>query len=652
MAFDGQNDALTVDLYNGLDQTDYSLMAWLYLTDTLDVASTLFNNQDGSTTRFRVSLNTSLDTLLVHNGTVTTSLPLTLSLNSWHHLAVVVEDNTWIGYLDGSALGLISQTFTLTDDLPLHIGATTGDNNHFRGLMDEVVVYSQALDPSTIYHIAHPVASDVSSLELRLRHLQDADQADGEGTWVDITPMTTMNSFATWSYEMPDELEGPYKLDLKIADSHGYTRTVLNAWGGVIDTIAPRITLSATTNISDETHVYCYAYDQYLDETSWDCPLSTTPTVTYEDASWFVDAFSQTDHIVALETGPESIVLTGQAHLTACDTYGNCDTAFYASGLNDVADIEDYMVVYALNLPSDADYSGSSPAYHIDNSASISSFDRVAYYLELDNGTEQQWVWVSMDAFTSNATDMGIPYNFIYDLSVDNLFVASNVDEVTTGGPFTGGYLEFWHNCYSETADSGLDGNSSLFDFDDTIGASNCYGSFQVHNTGLDETILAWNGWADSGSHDDLGIGSNHNGTHPDWTNENNSSDWLTRTLYALVRVPVKATDDSYTATSGVTLTVAATGVMSNDQAGLTATLEEATSHGDLSFNGDGSFVYTPTIISGQDSFRYSLSDGFYLTDTATVTLTIDPARCYVETTGNEWADAAGDDMTPLQKCC
>ena len=71
----------------------------------------------------------------------------------------------------------------------------------------------------------------------------------------------------------------------------------------------------------------------------------------------------------------------------------------------DVAEADAYTLVFALPIPEDANYEDGLPPYTVDESASIGSFDRIAYCLQLDD----QWVWVSMDAFTGEPAQVGVP---------------------------------------------------------------------------------------------------------------------------------------------------------------------------------------------------------------------------------------------------
>src|ERR1019366_781636 len=69
-------------------------------------------------------------------------------------------------------------------------------------------------------------------------------------------------------------------------------------------------------------------------------------------------------------------------------------------------------------------------------------------------------------------------------------------------------------------------------------------------------------------------------------------------------------------------------GVLTNDtdadNNSLTAVLNTSVSHGTLTFNANGSFLYTPTAgYSGSDSFTYPANDGSLNANVVTVSLTV-----------------------------
>jgi hypothetical protein len=89
------------------------------------------------------------------------------------------------------------------------------------------------------------------------------------------------------------------------------------------------------------------------------------------------------------------------------------------------------------------------------------------------------------------------------------------------------------------------------------------------------------------------------------------------------------ANNDSYSTNVNTNLIIApAQGVLLNDtdpQSGsLSGTLVTGPTHGTLTFNADGSFNYTPnTNYVGTDSFTYQASDGLFLSNIATVSITV-----------------------------
>lgn len=92
--------------------------------------------------------------------------------------------------------------------------------------------------------------------------------------------------------------------------------------------------------------------------------------------------------------------------------------------------------------------------------------------------------------------------------------------------------------------------------------------------------------------------------------------------------VPPTAANDAYSVNEDTMLTVAAPGVLANDTQGSTGTMSalivSTVSHGTLSFNSNGAFTYTPaTHYYGTDSFTYHDAAGSLMSNTATVTLTV-----------------------------
>ena len=92
------------------------------------------------------------------------------------------------------------------------------------------------------------------------------------------------------------------------------------------------------------------------------------------------------------------------------------------------------------------------------------------------------------------------------------------------------------------------------------------------------------------------------------------------------------ASPDAWSTNEDTPLTVNAAGVLANDTdptaQPLTAVLVTGPSHGTLTLNGDGSFVYTPHAeYSGTDAFSYRATDGSLTSSVVAVSLTINPVN-------------------------
>ncbi len=99
-------------------------------------------------------------------------------------------------------------------------------------------------------------------------------------------------------------------------------------------------------------------------------------------------------------------------------------------------------------------------------------------------------------------------------------------------------------------------------------------------------------------------------------------------TVIFTITAQIVANNDAYSLANYGTLSVAAPGVLGNDTTTgglpLSAVPGTGPAHGQLTFNANGSFSYTPAAgYSGTDSFSYTASDGQATSNTATVTLNV-----------------------------
>lgn len=191
---------------------------------------------------------------------------------------------------------------------------------------------------------------------------------------------------------------------------------------------------------------------------------------------------------------------------------------------------KDYQIVYELDLSR----LGSDIHYQVDRSADAGPFSRVAYYLQLEKNGKTRFIFVSMDAFTDDATKLGVPTassGIDWQRKVEDVSVTSNVIKNASNAA---GNIEFWPNNYNGRPHLKLPGASGGYDFDDSkSNPVDGYGSMQVHLTDRKETIFALNHWR-AGHNADLGIGNAPTGKR-DWTFSKNADQYQSGKLRVLV---------------------------------------------------------------------------------------------------------------------
>jgi uncharacterized delta-60 repeat protein len=316
-----------------------------------------------------------------------------------------------------------------------------------------------------------------------------------------------------------------------------------------------------------------------------------------------------------------------------------------ATVLEKVPEASGYSLVYSLDIPIDSAFSTSEVPYNVDNSANIGSFDRVAYYLELTNGSDTQWVYVSMDAFTSQVNQVGVPVNStgaVFQQQVNNMNVFSNVAGVTTGTSITTGNIEFWPYDYNQSSGlAGIGGDGNAYDFNDAYNVAPIgYGSMQVHNYATGQTIFAYNAWGKEFDIDDLGIG-NSTGSHPDWTFRANTADYSVRRMHVLVReTAIAPVNDAPTGSATASLeagaedtaySISAASLLEgfSDMDGDTLSVANLiAANGALVNNNNGTYTFTPNAnFNGTVNLAYDVVDGKGGSVAATQTVEIAPVN-------------------------
>lgn len=207
-----------------------------------------------------------------------------------------------------------------------------------------------------------------------------------------------------------------------------------------------------------------------------------------------------------------------------------------------IPEAKDYQLLYALDLAK----AKRDIVYDVDRRQQIAGpIDRVAYFLELrKRGEPVQWVYVSMDAFTTDLAKLGVPTiasKAKFQTRVAHMNVVSSDPRIKAGANLEGNIEFFPHNYGPPNAAQVPNASNAVWDFGDQIAdPEDGYGCMQVHNFAAKQTIFALNNWK-SGPRADLGIGNSElrtsGGRTLDWTFNGNASQYTVKQLKVLVRL-------------------------------------------------------------------------------------------------------------------
>ncbi len=198
---------------------------------------------------------------------------------------------------------------------------------------------------------------------------------------------------------------------------------------------------------------------------------------------------------------------------------------------------------------------------------------KAGYFMELvRKGTSRhRWVWVDFDATGKTLDEIDFPWmGANVDLVVDDLHVFSNdgsIHNIAANAFGVKGAIEGTYFNYSGSDDNENvpgDITAGIYGWNDTLGSSGGYGSFQAHrifnegehwNEG--EVLFAWNAWGTSqtSANDQVGIGTffysqalGGDGNSADYTftsgASNGAADTITAAGYQVVHFEIWATFD------------------------------------------------------------------------------------------------------------
>jgi uncharacterized repeat protein (TIGR01451 family) len=212
-----------------------------------------------------------------------------------------------------------------------------------------VALYERALSADEIYALAQREVSGASSAELSLTPFSPQNGA-GEQSWRALTIDQAGASLSTWSYAVPNDLEGFFQIQLRGSDAEGNRSEAGTVWSGAIDTRLPRLSASATQRYGGAFAVTEYtlsAEDLFLDPASIGLPCAFTAVTGSDTESGRVHAAEAACSLPGHISTPST--------LEVCDYAGNC------AGLSVTPTVSAGEPAISFDTPADSVFIGTAP---------------------------------------------------------------------------------------------------------------------------------------------------------------------------------------------------------------------------------------------------------------------------------------------------
>ncbi|MGC9400243.1 MAG: LamG-like jellyroll fold domain-containing protein [Anaerolineae bacterium] len=331
LALDGGNDyvALPPTVLNDLGAG--TLVTWVYLDANTE--ETIFAKQhDGVNSYGVLSVGTTpsqageAGRVYFHtkNGAPLVQSNATLPTGQWTHLAATFNATGACIYVNGVQDACVAGDHSIPDDLNVtattlgaHLGTAGG--RYLDGTLDDFIIYPRVLSPTEVAVLAQQGWQAASVAQ------------SGAGV-----------TFSEWSAALPAGLEGSYQIDARGSDALGLTDArvqALSQWQGSVDTLAPRISVSAQligSGPTAYTNVYITAQDFNLTTDGYigPCPVANDARVQHEyyTSPWYLALAPEGEQrLYALSTSCQPTGDHRATPVTFCDTAGNCATASAAT---------------------------------------------------------------------------------------------------------------------------------------------------------------------------------------------------------------------------------------------------------------------------------------------------------------------------------
>ena len=242
--FDGTGDKLTV-----ADNADFNfgsgnstLEMWVYPTDVSGTRNLITRGTSGYS-GFILSHSGFLESLSGSSWDVNITFSSALTANSWQHIAVVRDGNTWTVYKDGTSVGTGTATGTVTSaSQTLTIGERAGQSN-FAGYMTDLRIVKGTAVYTSNFTAPTERLTAVTNTSLLACHLPYIGDGSTNGHSITVSGDTSIKPFA------------PYNITQEYAASSHSGSVHFDGTGDYID-----ITPSAANLGTGDFTVECWVY--------------------------------------------------------------------------------------------------------------------------------------------------------------------------------------------------------------------------------------------------------------------------------------------------------------------------------------------------------------------------------------------------------
>ncbi len=207
-------------------------------------------------------------------------------------------------------------------------GSNRGATAFFSGSIDEMSVYDSVLSDYEVYALAQTDGIGVGGVRVGLASVDFVTTTRNANpiTWQHATLDSPFDLFSTWTFNDAPQTEGYYDIRLETNDAAGNVSGNRIVWRGLIDTIAPTLTVTATQASDPQGNFTTYvvnAGDFLLDIGNSDLPCGDDGSgqSVYDDGALPYDgkpfALAMTCRVTGWDT---------MRDMTVCDAAGNCTT--------------------------------------------------------------------------------------------------------------------------------------------------------------------------------------------------------------------------------------------------------------------------------------------------------------------------------------